>query len=138
MSEFPTTTIPKDNFSTRLADRITKFVGSMRFVYIHAVIFALWTGTGLFGIDEYPFNFLTMIVSLEAIFLSTFVMIAQNRQDAFAQAKADREYQTEHIELLGNTSLNREILAMTKKIHGLSEQIHEVQKELRDHIKNTM
>jgi uncharacterized membrane protein len=138
MPEITSPTIPKDTFSTRLADKITTFVGSMRFVYIHAVIFALWTGTGLFGIDEYPFNFLTMIVSLEAIFLSTFVMIAQNRQDAFAQAKADREYQTDHIELLGNTSLNREILAMTKKIHDISVLIHDVQKELRDHIKNTM
>ena len=138
MPEINSPTIPKDTFSSRLADKITRFVGSMRFVYIHVILFAVWTSTGFFGIDEYPFNFLTMTVSLEAIFLSAFVMIAQNRQDAFAQAKADREYQTEHIELLGNTSLNREILSVTKQIHEMSGQIHAIQKEVRDHIKNTV
>jgi uncharacterized membrane protein len=70
----------------RTADGITTFAGSMRFVYIHIAWFVVWIGlnVGLAGInhefDKFPFGLLTMIVSLEAIFLSTFVMISQNRQ----------------------------------------------------------
>ncbi len=102
----------------RIADRITTFAGSMTFVYIHAVIFALWCGTGLFGVDKYPFNFLTMTVSLEAIFLSTFVMIGQNRQAAFQQAKADHDYQEEEVLLKENTDLTRLIHQLTTDLHA--------------------
>src|SRR5262245_30038670 len=63
----------------RIADRITAFAGSMAFVYLHIAWFSCWIG---FGVEKYPFGLLTMIVSLEAIFLSTFVMISQNRADA--------------------------------------------------------
>ena len=63
----------------RIADAITDFAGSMWFVYIHIVWFGLWIGLGA---EKYPYGLLTMIVSLEAIFLSTFVMISQNRADA--------------------------------------------------------
>src|SRR6516165_10516820 len=83
----------------RVADAITAFAGSMMFVYIHAVIFGVWCGTGLFGLDKFPFNFLTMTVSLEAIFLSTFVMIGQNRQAEFAQKKADHDFVEQEQEL---------------------------------------
>src|SRR4051795_4414438 len=62
----------------RAADRITAFSGSMTFVYLHVIWFGCWIG---FGVEKYPFGLLTMIVSLEAIFLSTFVMISQNRAD---------------------------------------------------------
>jgi uncharacterized membrane protein len=67
----------------RIADRITAFAGSMTFVYSHIAWFGCWIG---FGVENYPFGLLTMIVSLEAIFLSTFVMISQNRADAKRQA----------------------------------------------------
>jgi hypothetical protein len=63
----------------RIADAITRFAGSMMFVYFHIGWFAVWI---ILGIEGYPFGLLTMIVSLEAIFLSTFVMISQNRADA--------------------------------------------------------
>jgi uncharacterized membrane protein len=102
----------------RVADAITKFAGSMMFVYIHAVIFAIWCGTGLFGTDEFPFQFLTMIVSLEAIFLSTFVMIGQNRQAAFQQAKADHDFVEQEMELKTNTELTRAIHELTKQVHA--------------------
>jgi uncharacterized membrane protein len=72
----------------RLADAITVYCGSMTFVYIHALLFAVWIGTQGFGHDAFPSNFLTMVVSLEAIFLSTFVLISQNRQQAAADAQA--------------------------------------------------
>ncbi len=102
----------------RVADAITAFAGSMRFVYLHAVVFAIWCGTGLFGADKFPFNFLTMAVSLEAIFLSTFVMIGQNRQSDFAQRKADHDFHEQECELKLNTDV-------TKAIHVLAQEIHD-------------
>jgi len=105
------------NAQLRLADGITAFAGSMRFVYIHAVIFAVWCATGLFGVDPFPFNFLTMAVSLEAIFLSTFVMIGQNRQADFAQRKADHDFHEQEQELKVNTDVTNAILSLTKEIH---------------------
>jgi uncharacterized membrane protein len=101
----------------KVADSITAFAGSMMFVYIHAVIFGVWCGTGLFGLDSFPFNFLTMTVSLEAIFLSTFVMIGQNRQAAFQQAKADHDYNDEERLLNENTELTRQIHELTTQLH---------------------
>ena len=93
----------------RLADQITEFAGSMRFVGLHVVWFAVWIGLNLFGpkFDPFPFGLLTMIVSLEAIFLSTFVMISQNRADARRQVFADNQYtmiqeeQKQNVELMG-------------------------------------
>lgn len=70
----------------RMSDAVTTFCGDIRFVYIHTAIFALWIGTKGFGTDSFPFNFLTMAVSLEAIFLSTFILISQNRQQETAEA----------------------------------------------------
>ncbi|CAN5667207.1 DUF1003 domain-containing protein [soil metagenome] len=104
----------------RLADAITSFAGSMKFVYIHAVVFAVWCSTGLFGIDKFPFNFLTMAVSLEAIFLSTFVMIGQNRQSEFAQHKADHDFHEQEQELHLNTELTRQIHALVTELHRRS------------------
>ena len=75
----------------RISDAITAFAGSMAFVYLHIVWFGCWIG---FGVEHYPFGLLTMIVSLEAIFLSTFVMISQNRADAKRQVLADQQWTT--------------------------------------------
>src|SRR6185437_5047130 len=66
------------NLQNRISDAITRFAGSMAFVYFHIIWFAVWI---ICGIEGYPYGLLTMIVSLEAIFLSTFVMISQNRAD---------------------------------------------------------
>jgi uncharacterized membrane protein len=97
----------------RIADKITAFAGSMNFVYLHVVLFALW----MLVFEKSPWPTLTLIVSLEAIFLSTFVMIGQNRQAAFQQAKADRDY-TDLNELLAeNTNLTRTIDQMTEELH---------------------
>jgi uncharacterized membrane protein len=80
-----------EDAQNRVADRITAFSGSMLFVYIHIVWFGCWIG---FGAEKYPFGLLTMIVSLEAIFLSTFVMISENRADAQRQVIADQQWKT--------------------------------------------
>ncbi|MCX5054332.1 MULTISPECIES: DUF1003 domain-containing protein [unclassified Streptomyces] len=84
----------------RIADGITAFAGTMQFVYLHALWFAVWIvcNEGVFGDgavwDPYPFGLLTMIVSLEAIFLSTFVMVSQNRQAARENVRADLDFET--------------------------------------------
>ena len=75
-----------ESVQNRIADRITAFAGSMAFVYLHILWFGLWIGLGA---EKYPFGLLTMIVSVEAIFLSTFVMISQNRADAKRQVVAN-------------------------------------------------
>jgi uncharacterized membrane protein len=84
----------------RITDQITAFAGSLWFVYIHVAWFALWlmANEGVFGsglvFDEFPFGLLTLIVSLEAIFLSTFVMITQNRQGARADVRSQLDFET--------------------------------------------
>jgi uncharacterized membrane protein len=97
----------------RIADAITAFAGSMKFVYIHAVVFAIW----MVFVEPNPWPKLTLVVSLEAIFLSTFVMIGQNRQAAFQQAKADHDFVEQELELKTNTDLTREINTLTKELH---------------------
>ena len=85
----------------RIADLITKFAGSMLFVYLHIALFAVW----MLVFERAPWPTLTLVVSLEAIFLSTFVMIGQNRQAAFQQAKADHDFVAQEQELHTNTDL---------------------------------
>ena len=99
----------------RAADAITAFAGSMPFVYVHIVVFALW----MLLLERNPWPTLTLVVSLEAIFLSTFVMIGQNRQAAFQQAKAEHEFATEEQELGENTRLTREIHRLTVELHAM-------------------
>jgi uncharacterized membrane protein len=97
----------------KVAGAITSFAGSMMFVYVHIVIFAVW----MLAIEKNPWPKLTLVVSLEAIFLSTFVMIGQNRQASFQQAKADHDFVAQELELNTNTEL-------TKKIHELTTELH--------------
>ena len=97
----------------RVADRITAFAGSMNFVYLHVVLFAAW----MLFFESKPWPTLTLVVSLEAIFLSTFVMIGQNRQAQFQQAKADHDFNDQELELKTNTQLTREIHHLTTELH---------------------
>jgi uncharacterized membrane protein len=139
----------------RVADRITTFAGSMAFVYIHIVWFGCWIG---FGVESYPYGLLTMIVSLEAIFLSTFVMISQNRAEAKRQVVADEQWRTvqeedrQNKELIGlsqmqekqNTQLidvTGQILALTKEVRSLAGKADDEsaqRKELLDVSKRTL
>ena len=98
----------------RIADQITAFAGSMRFVYAHVIGFGIW----MLAIEKSPWPTLTLVVSLEAIFLSTFVMIGQNRQAGFQQAKADHDFVEEEQELKLNTKLTREIERLTREVHA--------------------
>jgi uncharacterized membrane protein len=106
------------SIQNRIADAITRFAGSMMFVYLHIIWFAVWI---IFRVENYPFGLLTMIVSLEAIFLSTFVMISQNRADAKRQIVADQQWKMvqeedqQNCELL---DLSNQILMLTKALHA--------------------
>jgi uncharacterized membrane protein len=100
----------------------------MLFVFLHVAWFGAWIvlNAGIFGLppfDAFPFGLLTMIVSLEAIFLSTFVMISQNRADEKRQVLADHQWQTVQDEEQQNEELLRlsnQILELTRAIHAMS------------------
>lgn len=98
----------------RVADKITAFAGSMVFVYLHIVVFAGW----MLFVEKSPWPTLTLVVSLEAIFLSTFVMIGQNRASAFQQHKADHDFVEQELELKTNTDLTRQIHVLTTELHN--------------------
>jgi uncharacterized membrane protein len=106
-----------DSVQNRIADQITAFAGSMMFVYLHLVWFGCWIA---FRVEGYPYGLLTMIVSLEAIFLSTFVMISQNRADARRQVVAAQQWKTVREE----DSQNRELLKVSNQILELTKAIH--------------
>ena len=108
------------NLQDRIADAITSFAGSMPFVYLHIIWFTLWIAL---RVEKFPFGFLTMLVSLEAIFLSTFVMISQNRADEKRAALAEHQWQIVQSEEKQNEellTLSRQILDLTKQIHSLT------------------
>jgi uncharacterized membrane protein len=110
------------SLQNRIADAITRFAGSMPFVYFHIVWFAVWLGL---RVEPFPFGLLTMLVSLEAIFLSTFVMISQNRADekravlASHQWKLVQDEERQNQELL---QISRQILDLTKAIHAITSR----------------
>ncbi len=130
-----------DYVQNRWADVITGFAGSMAFVYIHILWFGCWIG---FGVERYPFGLLTMIVSLEAIFLSTFVLISQNRADAKRQVIADQQWRTVQEEDEQNKQLlelSQQILALTKEVRGfagLAQDDHEQNQQLLDLSRRTL
>ena len=115
---------PFGEIENEVTGQITDFAGSMRFVYLHTLWFGVWVlansglllvmGIGLVPWDPFPFGLLTLIVSLEAIFLSTFVMIAQNRQSAIADARAKADYEV-------NVKAEREIARLTLLIEALAQ-----------------
>jgi uncharacterized membrane protein len=108
----------RQHLENRIADQITRFAGSMLFVYLHIIWFGVWI---LSGVEHYPYGLLTMIVSLEAIFLSTFVMISQNRADEKRQVLADHQWQTVQEEEQQNEQLlqlSHQILELTGAIQA--------------------
>jgi uncharacterized membrane protein len=114
------------SLQNRVADLVTAFAGSMAFVYIHVGWFVVWIASAPFA-DRFPYGLLTMIVSLEAIFLSTFVMISQNRADERRQVLADHQWEIIQTEERQNEQLleiSRRLLALTTQVHTLTTEIH--------------
>ncbi len=113
-----------------MADAITAFAGSMGFVYLHVSWFALWLKVEPFN-DVFPYGLLTMIVSLEAMFLGTFVMISQNRADVKRQVLADHQWDMIQAEERQNQrllDLSTQLVALTTQIHALTTEVHQVVK----------
>ena len=117
----------------RIADAVTSFSGHMVFVYVHLVWFGAWIllNTGWVGVrpfDPFPYGLLTMVVSLEAIFLATFVLISQNRLSQEAERRADLDL---HIGLLTEHELTR-VLQMLDAIQDKMGIANHVDSELAD------
>jgi len=117
------------------ADSITAFFGSMKFVYFHVLWFGVWIFWNVFApeqaFDPFPFGLLTMIVSLEAIFLSTFVLISQNRQAALADKRADLDLQINLLAEYEVTKLLRLTDALAEHFHlkeGNDKEIEELER----------
>jgi uncharacterized membrane protein len=117
------------NVQNRIADKITEFAGSMAFVYVHILWFAFWIGL---PVEHYPFGLLTMIVSLEAIFLSTFLLISQNRTDARRQVVANEQY----LLIQEEKKQNELMIEQNKRIEALDKAILELTQEVRKAIKS--
>lgn len=126
-----------DNVSSiqlKVADKITEWAGSMSFVYIHIIWFIWWVvaNQGFFGpkyiFDPFPYGLLTMIVSLEAIFLATFIMISQNILSTKSELRAEHEYQV-NLETEKNVA---ELLAIIKDIRKETELKHETIENIKD------
>ncbi len=104
----------------RIADTIAAFAGSLTFLALNALWFIVWivwnTLPGTPKFDPYPFGFLTMAVSLEAIFLSIFVLVSQNRQGAKDRLRADLDYQV-------NLKAELEIAHLHEKVEFLTEEL---------------
>ena len=100
----------------RIADTITQYAGSMGFVYVHIAVFAVW----MIWFEANPWPTLTLAVSLEAIFLSTFVMISQNRTDEKRTVLAGAAWDSVQRE----EKQNEELLDISRQILGLTDAIH--------------
>jgi uncharacterized membrane protein len=107
----------RQSVENRAADAVTTFAGSMHFVYLHVVWFTCWI---IFAVEAYPYGLLTMIVSLEAIFLSTFVMISQNRADSKREVLADQQWAM----IQDESGQNQELLRVTQEILELAKALH--------------
>jgi CRP/FNR family transcriptional regulator, cyclic AMP receptor protein len=108
----------------RVADIIADFSGSLAFLLINLVVFVFWIlantlGPAIWHYDPYPFQFLTMAVSLEAIFLSIFVLISQNRQSAKDRIKAELDYQV-------NVKTELEMSTITEQIRDIEQKLHHI------------
>src|SRR5207302_5640309 len=108
----------------RVADIIAEFSGSIPFLFINLMLFVVWliantAGPKILHFDPYPFQFLTMAVSLEAIFLSIFVLVSQNRQAAKDHIKADLDYQV-------NVKTELELSAMVEHIRDIEQKLHHI------------
>jgi uncharacterized membrane protein len=106
--------------SQRLSHAIAAFCGTMRFVWIHVLWFGAWillnTFIGTYHPDPFPFTFLTLLVSLEAIFLSTFILISQNEETRLAERRNALDLQINLLTEQENTKMLRTLDAIAKKL----------------------
>jgi uncharacterized membrane protein len=126
-------------FRDRIADGVTQFAGSIPFIYFHVAWFGIWILAnleigGFPAFDPFPFGLLTTIVSLEAIFLSTFVLVSQNRQAAIAERRAELDLQFDLLAEYEVTRILKLMDAMAKKMNLEEcdkEEIRELKKDVK-------
>lgn len=122
ISEIEQREVQRMGLSDHVADRVSRLSGSMLYVWLHVAWFTGWVllNAGLVGgtlaFDPFPFSFLTMVVSLEAIFLSTFVLISQNRQAALADRRA-------HVDLQVNLAAEQEVTKLLRLVRDIHEHL---------------
>ena len=106
--------------SDRVAEAIANFCGSMTFVWVHVVFFGVWILSnvipGLHHIDPFPFTFLTLVVSLEAIFLSTFILISQNHDTKISERRNHLDLQINLLSEQENTQMLTMLRAIAEKV----------------------
>lgn len=126
-----------------LAEKITTFSGSMNFVYFHVAWFAAWIAVNqgwikpyLYPFDPFPYGLLTMIVSLEAIFLSTFILIAQNRSELLEEYRELEEEQEEQEQEEEVEDIQKDLDQIKEAIKLISEKVSSVEKTQHSPTKN--
>jgi uncharacterized membrane protein len=106
--------------SQRVAHAVASFCGSMPFVWLHVVLFAAWIGVntlpGFRHVDPFPYTFLTLVVSLEAIFLSTFILISQNEEARHADRRNALDLQINLLAEQENTKMLRMLERIAHKV----------------------
>lgn len=129
----------RKHWQDRVAERITAFTGSLRFVYIHVVIYALWIIENVGWIPFLPrfdpsFSILAMVASVEAIFLSTFILITQNRMQVMADQRADLDLQISLLAEHEVTRLIHLVSAMAERMgvqEATSPELEELKQDIR-------
>jgi uncharacterized membrane protein len=107
------------NWIERLADRVTGFVGNPHFITLHMIWFILWIvlNSGQFGpvnrFDEYPYSLLGIILSIEAILITGFLLISQNSQTAYSEKRAELDYEV-------TVRTYRKLMELERRLDGLS------------------
>jgi uncharacterized membrane protein len=107
----------------RVADQITAFSGSMSFVYLHILWFTIWIviNETRWRFDPFPFGLLTLIVSLEAIFLSTFVLLSQNRESARSDMRAEIDFETNVLSEVWLEAVAEKLGVDVKQVHATAK-----------------
>lgn len=116
-------------FADRVAEAVARFCGRMTFVWVHAVLFAVWIAWNTLAsarFDPYPFTFLTLCVSLEAIFLSSFILIAQNYEMRLTERRTQLDLQINLLAEQENTKMLVLLQAMARKMGALEQDDPEI------------
>lgn len=121
----------ESRFHERIADRVAAFIGNPYFIVLHAVWFLLWVAinTGVITMsvrfDNYPFGLLGIILSIEAIFITGFLLISQNRQSSFAVKRSELDYEV-------NVRTFREIQSVKDLLQSMQQRIERIEDSLRE------
>ncbi len=118
-----------EGVSLQIADKIAELAGNVWFAVLHVFLFAFWiyvnsghTMFGISGFDPYPYGFLTMCVSLEAIFLSLFILISQNRQSQKSELRAELDYQV-------NLKTEKDVAEVLSILREMREEVQDIEED---------